>query len=162
MRRPVLSLAILSISLALPGCDRGVHPGQIGRPAPSIAIPDGPRTVSLEQFRGKVVVLHFWASWCTYCLAEFPPLTELQQQIPGLVVLAVSFDEDPAAYRQYLVDNHIGLRTLLDTTQRSNLAFGTTRPPETFILDRRGTIRRKFIGAQDWVSPEITGYLKQL
>lgn len=153
---------LLSLSLAATGCDRGAHPGQIGKPAPVVAIPDGTRTVSLDQFRGKIVLLHFWASWCTYCLAEFPPLTQLQQEMPGLVVLAVSFDEDPQAYRQYVIDNHVGVRTLLDSSQRTNLAFGTTRPPETYVLDRQGIVRRKFIGAQDWVSPEITGYLKQL
>jgi thiol-disulfide isomerase/thioredoxin len=153
---------LLAFALVSVGCDRGAHPGQIGRPAPSISIPDGGRAVSLSQFRGRIVVLHFWASWCTYCLAEFPPLTELQQEVPGVVVLAVSFDQDPAAYRDYVIENHIGVRTLLDTSQRSNLAFGTTRPPETYIIDRQGVIRRKFIGAQDWASPEITGYLKQL
>lgn len=77
-------------------------------------------------------------------------------------MLAVSFDTDPSAYREYLVDNHIGVRTLLDTSQQSNRAFGTTRPPETFVLDRQGLVRRKFIGPQDWTSPEIVSYLKQL
>jgi thiol-disulfide isomerase/thioredoxin len=153
---------LLVLILAATGCDRGAHPGQIGKPAPAIAIEDGGRPVSLDQFRGKIVVLNFWASWCPPCLEEFPSLAQLQQQMPGIVVLAVSFDQDPSAYREYLVDNHIGVRTVLDTSERSNLAFGTSRPPETFILDRQGIIRRKFIGAQDWVSPEITGYLKQL
>ena len=162
MRTRLLISLGLALGLAASGCDRGAHPGQIGHAAPDIHLQDGAQTVSLDQFRGKIVVLHFWASWCIYCRAEFPPLTQLQQEVPGVVVLAVSFDEDPAAYRQYLIDNQIGLRTLLDTSQRSNLAFGTSRPPETYIIDRRGIIRRKFIGAQDWVSPEITDYLKQL
>jgi thiol-disulfide isomerase/thioredoxin len=144
------------------GCDRGAHPSQIGRPAPAVTLHDGAQTLSLAQFRGKIVVLNFWASWCPPCLEEFPSLAQLQQQMPGIVVLAVSFDHDPTAYRDYLADNHIGVRTLLDTSERSNLAFGTTRPPETFILDRSGIVRRKFIGPQDWVSPEITSYIKQL
>ncbi|HEY0786041.1 MAG TPA: TlpA disulfide reductase family protein [Acidobacteriaceae bacterium] len=160
--RSLRHLLAASLCVAAAGCDRGAHPGQVGRPAPAIQLADGARTLSLEQFRGKVVVLNFWASWCPPCLEEFPSLEQLQRQMPGIVVLAVSFDEDPAAYREYLVDNHIGLHTVLDTTQRSNLAYGTTRPPETFILDRQGVLRRKFIGPQDWVSPEITGYLKQL
>ncbi len=156
--RPLLALLLAFAA----GCDCGAHPGQIGRPAPSFTLQDGAQTLSLAQFRGKIVVLNFWASWCPPCLEEFPSLAQLQQQMPGIVVLAVSFDQDPTAYRDYLADNHIGVRTLLDTSERSNLAFGTTRPPETFILDRQGIVRRKFIGPQDWVSPEITSYIKQL
>ncbi len=150
------------IGLCATGCDRGAHPVQVGRAAPAIHMQDGARAVSLDQYRGRVVVLNFWASWCPPCLEEFPSLAALQQQMPGVVVLAVSFDTDPSAYREYLVDNHIGVRTLLDTSQQSNRAFGTTRPPETFVLDRQGLVRRKFIGPQDWTSPEIVSYLKQL
>ncbi len=154
---------LLSLLLALAtGCDRGGHPGQIGKPAPDFTVQDGGHAVSLDQFRGKIVVLNFWASWCPPCLEEFPSLAQLQRQMPGIVVLAVSFDHDAGAYRQYLAENHIGVRTVLDASERSNLAYGTTRPPETYIIDRDGVIRRKFIGAQNWVSPEIVGYLKQL
>ena len=156
-----LVAAALAFSAAS-GCDRGAHPGQINHPAPAIRIVDGSQSVSLDQFRGKVVVLNFWASWCPPCLEEFPSLAELQQRMPNIVVLAVSLDHDPEAYRQYLADNNIAVRTVLDTSEASNRAFGTTRPPETYILDRQGVVRRKFIGAQNWVDPEITGYLGAL
>lgn len=123
--------------------------------------------MSLKQYRGKVVVLNFWASWCPPCLAEFPSLIQLQRDLPNVVVLAVSFDTDANAYRQYLIDNHItGITTILDTTQQSNQAFDTTRPPETYIIDRKGIIRRKFIGMPDvdgaWTNPEILNYLRNL
>lgn len=123
---------------------------------------DGAHALRLDQYRGKVVVLNFWAAWCPPCLEEFPSLIELQRQMPGIAVLAISFDEDDQLYRQFLIDNHIDLPTIRDATQRSNHAYGTTRPPETFIIDRNGVLRRKFIGAQDWTSPEIEQYLKQL
>ena len=119
--------------------------------------------MTLRQYRGKIVVLNFWASWCPPCLEEFPSLIQLQRQMPNLVVLAVSFDTDPQAYRQYLIDNHIGgITTVLDTSQESNHAFDTTRPPETYIIDPHGIVRRKFIGPQNWTSPEIVNYLKNL
>jgi cytochrome c biogenesis protein CcmG/thiol:disulfide interchange protein DsbE len=87
----------------------------------------------------------------------------LPQQVPNVVVLAVSFDTDAEAYRQYVADNHLRNMVLaLDLSQKSNLAFGTTRPPETYIIDAQGRIRRKFIGAQDWTSPEIENYLRNL
>ncbi len=109
------------------------------------------------------MVLNFWASWCPPCLEEFPSLMQLQKQVPNVVVLAVSFDTDADAYRQYVADNHLGNMVIaLDLSQKSNLAFGTTRPPETYIIDPKGRIRRKFIGAQDWTSPEIENYLRNL
>ncbi|MBV8674169.1 MAG: TlpA family protein disulfide reductase [Acidobacteriaceae bacterium] len=158
---PMLSLLILAV--AGTGCDRGDHPAQVGTVAPDFTIHDQGQTVKLDQYRGKTVVLNFWASWCPPCLEEFPSLMQLERQIPNVVVLAVSFDTDPDAYRQYVTDNHLrDMVIALDQSQKSNLAFGTTRPPETYIIDRQGRIRRKFIGPQDWTSPEIENYLRNL
>lgn len=153
----------LCLALAAIGCNRGTYPDQVGRLAPDFTIHDGAQTVSLNQYRGKVVVLNFWASWCSYCAAEWPSLEELQKQFPNVVVLAVAFDSDPNDYTQYVADNHLhNMTVVLDTTDRSNLAFGTTRPPETYIIDSKGMIRRKFIGAQDWSNAEIQDYLRSL
>jgi cytochrome c biogenesis protein CcmG, thiol:disulfide interchange protein DsbE len=155
--------ALALLVLAGTGCDRGDHPAQVGMIAPDFAIQDQGQTVSLAEYRGKTVVLNFWASWCPPCLEEFPSLMQLQQQVPNVVVLAVSFDTDADAYRQYVADNHLrDMVIALDLSQKSNLAFGTTRPPETYIIDTQGRIRRKFIGAQDWTSPEIENYLRNL
>ncbi|MGC2161878.1 MAG: TlpA disulfide reductase family protein [Silvibacterium sp.] len=165
IRRTFLRSAALAavLALAAAGCNRGGYPDQVGMPAPNFTIHDGTQTVSLSQYRGKTVVLNFWASWCTYCAAEWPSLEQLQQQIPDSVVLAVAFDSDPGDYRQYVADNQLHNMTIvLDPTDRSNLAFGTTRPPETYIIDKKGIIRRKFIGAQDWNTPEIQSYLRSL
>jgi peroxiredoxin len=159
----VLAAAAAFTLFATAGCDRGGHPAQVGEVAPDFTVHDRGQTVSLDQYRGKIVVLNFWASWCPPCLEEFPSLMQLQQQVPGVVVLAVSFDTDADAYRQYVADNHLtNMVVTLDLSQKSNLAFGTTRPPETYIIGRNGHIRRKFIGAQDWTSPEIENYLRNL
>lgn len=119
--------------------------------------------MSLSQYRGKIVVLNFWASWCSYCAAEWPSLEQLQQKFPNLVVLAVAFDSDPSDYSQYVSEYHLhNMTVVLDASGKSNLAFGTTRPPESYIIDKRGRIRRRFIGAQDWNTPEIQDYLRSL
>jgi cytochrome c biogenesis protein CcmG, thiol:disulfide interchange protein DsbE len=166
LRRITRKGFFLSLSLLLAvaaGCDRGDHPAQVGMAAPDFIIQDQGQTIKLDQYRGKTVVLNFWASWCPPCLEEFPSLEQLQEQIPNVVVLAVSFDTDADAYRQYVADNHLrNMVIALDLSQKSNLAFGTTRPPETYIIDPQGRIRRKFIGAQDWTSPEIENYLRNL
>lgn len=137
----------------------------MGERAPNISVHYGAQTVSLRQYRGKIVVLNFWASWCPPCLEEFPSLIELQREMPNIVLLAISFDQDANAYQQYLVDNHItGITTILDLSQKSNHAFGTTRPPETYVIGPKGLIQRKFIGMPEggWTNPEIINYLKNL
>ena len=121
------------------------------------------KTHQLSDYKGQWLVVNYWAPWCPPCLEEFPSLIQLQKDMPNIAVVAVSFDEDPSAYRQYLSDNHItGITTILDTSQSSNHAFDTTRPPETYIIDSRGIIRRKFIGPQNWTNSEILNYLKNL
>ena len=163
-RRAGALASILALALAgAIGCDRGDHPAQVGALAPDFTVHDSGRTVSLNSYRGKTVVLNFWASWCPPCLEELPTLMQIQQQVPGVVVLAISFDTDADAYHQFLTDNHVSdMVVALDLSQKSNLAYGTTRPPETYIIDPTGRIRRKFIGAQDWTSPEIENYLRNL
>jgi cytochrome c biogenesis protein CcmG/thiol:disulfide interchange protein DsbE len=108
------------------------------------------------------VVLNFWATWCPPCLQELPALIALQHRMPQVVVLAVSTDEDQDAYRQFVTENHMDFLTVRDGKQQSNALYGTFRYPETYIIDQRGILRRKFVGPQNWVSPEILGYLNGL
>ena len=146
-------------------CNRSSHPAQVGEHAPKITIHDGAQTVTLRQYekQGKVVVLNFWASWCAPCLEEFPSLMQLQRDMPNIAVVAVAFDTTQPDFQQYLIDNHIaGITTIVDLDNQSSNAFDTTRPPETYIIDTHGIIRRKFIGPQDWTNPEILNYLKNL
>lgn len=153
------------MACGLLSCNRSAHPAQVGEHAPKITIHNGAQTVTLHQYekQGKVVVLNFWASWCAPCLEEFPSLMQLQRDMPNVAVVAVAFDTDEPAYRQYLIDNHItGITTIVDLDNQSSNAFDTTRPPETYIIDTHGIIRRKFIGPQDWTNPEILNYLKNL
>ena len=79
---------------SLVGCDRGSHPSQVGQRAPDFTVSDSGRTVRLDSFKGKVVVLNFWATWCVPCREEFPDLSRLQQKYGprGLQVLGVTTD----------------------------------------------------------------------
>jgi cytochrome c biogenesis protein CcmG, thiol:disulfide interchange protein DsbE len=144
------------------GCDRGSHPRQTGRVAPDFTVTDGNRSLRLADYRGRIVILNFWETSCLPCIAELPSLTAMQQQLPQVQVLAVSVDEDPQAYRDYLAEHKISLLTIDDTAHRSAALYGTYRWPETYVIDQHGVIRRKFIGAQDWTSPEIMEYLRRL
>jgi cytochrome c biogenesis protein CcmG, thiol:disulfide interchange protein DsbE len=161
---PCALLAVLyALCPVLCSCNRSAHPAQVGEKAPAVVIRDGAQTVALRDYAGKTVVLNFWASWCAPCAEEFPSLVELQRQMPQVVILAVAFDTDEPSYRQYLVDHNLsGLLTIDDVTNASNSAFETSRPPETYVIDKNGVIRRKFIGPQDWTTPEIVDYLRNL
>jgi len=145
-----------------PGCDRGAHPGQTGHPAPDFTISDGASTVHLASYRGRVVLLNFWWSQCAPCIEELPSLLQLHHDEPALAVLAISIDDDEDSYRNFLIRRHVDLTTVRDPSQSAAKLFHTDMWPETYVIDRRGFIRRKFVGAQDWSSPEVRAYLKSL
>jgi cytochrome c biogenesis protein CcmG/thiol:disulfide interchange protein DsbE len=155
----VIAFAILA------GCDRGTVPEMVGRPAPEFSITDSERTVALRDFRGKIVVLNFWATWCPPCVEEMPSLIAMQKRMREKVtVLAVSTDESDSAYQRFIREHGLTptLLTVRDGAQHSNSLYGSFRFPETYIIDGRGVLRRKFIGPVDWTKPEITEYLERL
>ena len=148
--------------LLVAGCDRGRHPEQVNTVAPAFSISDGSQSADLSKLRGKVVVLNFWATWCPPCIEELPSLEELQRRMPQVAVVAISTDEDEAAYKRFLTEHHVELTTVRDGQQRVNALYGSFRYPETYVIDRNGMLRRKFIGPQTWTSPEIMDYLSKL
>jgi thiol-disulfide isomerase/thioredoxin len=155
-------IGLLLGTLFTAGCDRGSHPGNIDKPAPQFVLSDGTRTADLSKLRGRVVVLNLWASWCAPCIEELPSLLALQKQMPVIEIVAVSMDQDPDVYRRFLAEHHVDVLTVRDEEQRVNALYGTVQIPETYIIDKQGILRRKFIGAQNWTSPEITSYLAKL
>jgi cytochrome c biogenesis protein CcmG, thiol:disulfide interchange protein DsbE len=144
------------------GCDRGNHPSDTGKLAPDFDISDGTSSIHLANYRGQVVLLNFWASWCPPCVEETPSLLAFHRDHPEYPILAVSIDENESAYKRFLVQHHFDLNTVRDPNQTVSSKYGTTGWPETFVIDRQGVIRRKFISAQDWTDPEIVRYLKTL
>jgi cytochrome c biogenesis protein CcmG/thiol:disulfide interchange protein DsbE len=157
-----LGMAAVLLAGVSAGCDRGDHPGNIGKAAPSFVMSDGVQTVDLAKLRGKVVVLNLWATWCAPCVEELPSLLAMQRTHPEITVVAVSTDQDDEVYRKFLKQHQVDVVTVRDADQKVNAMYGTVQIPETYIIDRQGVMRRKFIGAQDWTGPEITQYLRKL
>src|SRR5437868_15341153 len=158
------SLALLLAMIALSGCDRGSKPALINGLAPDFTVQDAGRRISLHDFRGKVLVLNFWATWCPPCVDEMPSLVQMQQRMKGkgVEVLAVSVDVDQSAYQHFLKAYNVDLLTVRDPDHKSNNLYGTFKFPETYIIDRQGILRRKFVGPIDCGQPEIVDYLSTL
>jgi len=162
VRRVSVLIGLLAVLLA--GCYSGSRPPHIGRNAPDFTVQDSDRKITLSELRGKVVVLNFWATWCPPCVEELPSLVNLQQKMrnKGITVLAVSVDQDESLYRRFVQDHNVNLLTVRDANQKSNNLYGTFKFPETYIIDRNGVMRRKFIGPVDWATPEVVDFLSKL
>ena len=162
MRRVSVLTGLLTVLLA--GCYSGSRPPHIGSNAPDFTVQDSDRKITLSELRGKVVVLNFWATWCAPCVEELPSLVNLQQKMrnKGITVLAVSVDQDESLYRRFVQDHNVNLLTVRDANQKSNNLYGTVKFPESYIIDRNGVMRRKFIGPVDWATPEVVDFLSKL
>jgi cytochrome c biogenesis protein CcmG/thiol:disulfide interchange protein DsbE len=148
--------------LLLASCNRGAAPQQPGKAAPDFTLNDGATKFHLADYRGRVVLLNFWATWCGPCIVEIPSLLQLHHSMPDLAIIGVSIDEDQDAYTSFIAQRHIDFTTVRDPNESAPKLFNTDMWPETYVIDRKGVIRRKFVGAQDWTSPEIRQYLKSL
>jgi len=125
-------------------------------------VSDSNNSLDLSKFHGRVVVVNFWASWCVPCIEEIQTLVELQRRMPQIAIVSVSADEDDAAYRQFLSTYNVNFVSVRDPSYRIPHMYGTVKIPETYVIDRNGVLRRKFVSAQNWTSPEIVDYLSKL
>lgn len=146
-----------------------LFPVDVGSQAPAFAA----RTVdstsavrTLSDYRGKVVVLNIWATWCAPCVVEMPSfeLLRKQQPDPDLKIVAVSIDEWVGADSVRRFARSLGLtyEILLDSLRNIDRAYQTTGVPETFVIARDGTIRKKWIGAADWSSESNLALVRDL
>lgn len=150
--------------LVAPACYSGSRPPRIGNRAKDFTVQDSDRKVNLDQFKGQILVLNFWATWCPPCVEELPSLEVMQERMRshGVVVLGVSIDVDNNAYHRFIKERGVNFLTIRDPEQKVAQLYGTSGWPETYIIDRQGVIRRKFIGAVEWNSPEVLQFLSKL
>ncbi len=140
------------------------------RKAPDFVLKDMKgNTVSLESFRGKVVVLNFWTKTCGPCLQEMPELADLARIVQpkgDVVVLTVSTDEGPEAVKDTLkavLREEPPFPVLFDPDAKIVAQkYGTHLYPETWIVDKRGVIRARFDGARDWSSSAVVELIDQI
>lgn len=123
------------------------------------------RKISASDFGGKLLVLNFWATWCPPCVEETPSLSQFAKtaEKDGIVVVAVSIDKNESAYRRFIQQVQPGFMTTRDPEAEIPARFGTFKWPETYIIDRDGRVRQKYISNRNWMDPailtEIRSYL---
>ena len=140
---------------------------QVGALAPDFTLTDlHGESVSLSQYRGKVVMLNFWATWCPPCRAEMPSIEELYRQMQqkgNFVLLAVNVEDNPEqAIKAFTSKTPLSFPILLDRDQRVSDRYQVSGIPQTYIIDRNGHIAQKVTGGMDWNSPEVANYLTSL
>ncbi len=138
----------------------------IGGPAPPFRLLDlKGQSHSLLDYRGKVVFINFWATWCGPCKVEMPDMEALYQSFRshGLEILAVSVDQQGAAVtRPFQEAMGLSFPILHDSDYRVGLQYGARTLPMTYVLDRKGIIRQRVFGARPWNSPEARRLVKEL
>lgn len=142
--------------------------------APSFALPragggaissaDGGDFSSVDDGRGRVLVVNFWATWCPPCREELPALARLQDGLAGqgLLVLAVSVDARPAAAARYAHQRGLALTVLGDPREEVARRFGVRAYPTTVVVDRAGRVAHRVVGGFAWDAPETVAWLRGL
>ncbi len=110
------------------------------------------QTVSLESLRGKVVFINFWATWCAPCREEMPSLAQLARGLDArdVAFVTISVDEGWEEVDTFFGNERPPFVVLRDPGQSVSKAWGTTKFPESFVVDRDGTLAYKIVGARDW------------
>ncbi len=168
-RFKIVAVVAVVVAVALGYRQLAEHEGyalQAGAAAPAFrlaALSGGAQ--ELASYRGKVVVLNFWATWCPPCVSEMPSLERLHRTLSpaGLAVLAVSADEDEADLRRFVAEHGLTLPVLRDPGGR--VAFDRYRAtgyPETFVIDRSGVLLQHTVGPAEWDTPQALAYFRGL
>ena len=143
------------------------EPLVVGKSAPDFSLPDlQGKTQRLSDYRGKVVFLNFWATWCKPCKEEMPSMQVLWENLKNrdFVMLAVSMDrvtttKDIPSFVETL---KLSFPILTDSWGQTDKRYKLMGVPETYIIDQNGVLREKVIGPRDWTRPESIETIVQL
>ena len=161
---PAMLLLLFTAGIADPSS--AATPVNPGDQAPDFTLTDlGGRPVSLSDYRGKVVLLNFWGTFCGPCRTEMPSLNNLDRDVKdrGFVVLAVSIDRSDKPVRSFIESVHSPFPLLLDTDKKVYYEkFATFALPLTYLINKRGMIVERYFGRQEWDSRDMQERIVQL
>lgn len=136
-----------------------------GEPAPPLVLNDV-RGVShdLARYRGKVVLVNFWATWCEPCRHEMPSIERLREKLSGkpFAVFAVNVDEPDARVRAFLAQTNLSLPVLMDRNKKVTRDWNVRVLPTTFVIGPDGRTRYRFVGDIDWSHGSVVGIITRL
>jgi peroxiredoxin len=137
-----------------------------GHSAPNFTFPglDG-KIVSLADYRGQVVLVNIWATWCPPCVDEMPSIEKLHQELQGenFEILAISIDAvGTKAVAPFMKKYNLSFPALIDPDGTIKTLYHITGVPESFIIDRQGILVEKIVGPRNWAAPEAVRYLRNL
>jgi len=165
MKGTILLVTMLAMLAAL-GCSKRQEVAAEGKPAPDFTLKDlSGNPVTLSSLKGKVVLVNFWATWCPPCREEVPSLVRMNQALQGkpFQLLAISIDEGgKKAVQEFFQKSGQVLPAFLDSDGAVAKRYGTTGVPETFVVDAKGIIVKKVVGAMDWSDPKVLNALVEL
>ncbi|HXV86385.1 MAG TPA: TlpA disulfide reductase family protein [Gemmatimonadales bacterium] len=156
--------ALLVTGIAFTG---DIAPVAAGSEAPDFSATDlaSGQPVDLATYRGNVVLLNIWATYCLPCEQEMPSMERLKAELgdSGLHIVAVSIDAgDPEAVQQWATDRGLTFAIWHDPSGRVERLYQTTGVPESFVIDRHGVIVKKVIGATEWDHPAQQALIRRL
>jgi len=149
-------LAVL-LALALPAAAQELKPWP-GGAAPPLELSDlQGKKHRLADYRGKVVLVNFWATWCVPCREEMPSIERLRSSLEGrpFAVLAVNLAEPESRIHKFLEAVPLGFPVLLDRDTKTTRAWQAKLLPATYIVGPDGAIRYRHLGELDWSKPEV-------
>jgi thiol-disulfide isomerase/thioredoxin len=122
------------------------------------------RPVSLSEFRGKIVFINFWTTWCLACVIEMPSMEKLHQRFKDkdFIMVAINLQESAARVKQFYKEYKLTFTSLLDITGDVGAALGIRSIPTTFILDKNGRIIGKALGPREWESKKSIALFEYL
>jgi len=137
---------LIGAALLISGCIRPSSETasvEIGRPAPAFKLPDlKGQEISLDQYRGKIVMLDFWATWCGPCRMTMPLLEKLQKEYTNnMVLLAINLQESGDVVREYMREQGLSSHVLLDEKGSLGEIYGTDAIPMQVLIDKEGIVR---------------------
>ena len=141
----------------------GIHPFS-NNPLEVKLLNTAGRYVSLDDFRGKVVFLNFWTTWCPTCIAEMPAMEKLHRRLTdkNFAMVTVNIKESASQVRKFFEQHKLTFTALLDMTGEVSTEFGIGAIPTTFILDKSGQIIGRITGPREWDSRESVAMFEQL